>query len=127
MADAEREFDEADLGALIDKEIRTSLNWSETELAGKRQRALEYLRGEMNDTQARPNGSSVTSRDLADTVSWMLPGIMRVFMSSDNMAEYEPVIPEGAGMEAAQQAEEHAQQASDYVSYCFMKDKPGYR
>jgi len=124
---AEREFDEDSLGALISNEIRTALNWSETELSGARQRNLEYLRGEMTDTPPRPNGSSVTSRDLADTISWMLPGIMRVFMASDNMAEYEPTITEGADMPAAEKAEENARQASDYIQYVFMKDNPGYR
>lgn len=128
MADAvDREFDEEGLGDLIANEIRTALNWSETELSGKRQAALEYLRGEMNDTPAPPNRSSVTSRDLADTISWMLPGIMRVFMASDNMAEYDPVITEGTALSSAEQAEEQARQASDYVQYVFMKDNPGYR
>lgn len=127
MASFEREFDETDLAALINHEIRTALTYDESEIAGKRTRALEYLRGEMVDTPSRPNGSTVTSRDLADTISWMLPGIMRVFMSSDRMAEYEPVIPDGSDQRIAAQAEEHANQASDYVSYVFFKDNPGYR
>lgn len=127
MAAFEREFDETDLAALINHEIRTALTYDESEIAGKRSRSLEYLRGEMVDTPSRPNGSTVTSRDLADTISWMLPGIMRVFMSSDRMAEYEPVIRDGGDQRAAQVAEEHANQASDYVSYVFFKDNPGYR
>jgi hypothetical protein len=127
MASFEREFDETDLGALIAHEISQALDFDQSEISARRVRALEYLRGEMNDTPNRPHGSSVTSRDLADTVSWMLPGIMRVFMASDRMAEYEPVIHESADPNAAKQAEEHAEQASDYVSYVFFKDNPGYR
>jgi len=128
MATYEQEFNETDLAGLISHEIRQSLDYDQSEISEKRSRALEYLRGEMNDTEPRTNGSKVTSRDLADTMSWMLPGIMRVFMSSDRMAEYEPVL-EGDTRDAVavKQAEDSAEQASDYIAHAFFKDNDGYR
>lgn len=122
------EFKETDLAALLAHEIRQARDWDQSEISDKRSRALEYLRGEMNDVPVRPNGSSVTSRDLADTMSWMLPGIMRVFMASDRMAEFEPTL-EGNSQDPREiaRAEESAEQASDYIAHVFFKDNDGYR
>jgi len=128
MADARdpdnAQVEDHDLTALVSHEISGAMTYDQSELSEKRARALEYLRGEMNDVEPRPNGSKVTSRDVADTISWMLPGIMRVFMGSDRMAEYEPVLRDGVPPEVA---EDHADQASDYANYVFFKDNDGYR
>jgi len=72
----------------------------------------------MNDTPAAPGRSSAVSRDVADTIGWMLPGIIRVFTASDSMAIYEPERPGD---------EEFAKQATDYANFVFLKDNPGYR
>lgn len=124
MQDDTPQFEERDLAAIVRHEISGAMDYDQSELSTKRSRALEYHRGEMTDTPAREHGSRVTSRDVADTVSWMLPGIMRVFMASDRMAEYEPTIREGV---PPQMAEDHADQASDYAGYVFFKENAGYR
>lgn len=111
-------LDEADLKALIAEEIRAANNFSDSELVSKRVTALEYHRGEMNDTPSLPGRSKVVSRDVADTISWIVPGIIRVFDASDRMAQYEP---------ENQNDEEGAKQATDYINYVFKKDNPGYR
>lgn len=127
-AEPKGELSEEDLSGLVAEEIRAAVLFDASDLADRRKRSLEYLRGEMSDTPSRPNGSTVTSRDLADTVSWMLPGIMRVFMSSDRMFEYEATAPKGSSDPASlKRAEDFADQASDYISYVFMKDNDGYR
>ena len=117
MSDLEK-LDDDRLKALLSQEISSSLTHDKTELAQKRARNLEYLRGEMNDTPAMTGRSSVVSMDVADTIGWMLPGIIRVFTASDRMAIYEPEKPGD---------EEFAKQATDYANYVFMKDNPGYR
>ncbi|TGR82799.1 hypothetical protein EN866_34575 [Mesorhizobium sp. M2D.F.Ca.ET.223.01.1.1] len=117
MAKGER-MDEEDIKALLAQEIQNSVAFTETELSGTRARALEYYRGVMTDTPAANNRSSVVSRDVADTIGWMLPGIIRVFSASDHMAEYEPYGPND---------EEFAKQATDYCNYVFWKDNNGYR
>lgn len=115
MAD---KLEEMDLKALLSEEIQSAIAYDDTELSRKRAQAMEYYRGEMSDTPAMPGRSSVVSRDVADTIGWMLPGIIRVFTASDQMALCEPVRPGD---------EEFADQATDYVNYIFMKDNPGYR
>lgn len=106
------------LKALLSQEISSALTYDQTELSQKRATAMEYYRGEMPDTPAMVGRSSVVSKDVADTIGWMLPGIIRVFTASDRMAIYEPEKPTD---------EEFAKQATDYINYVFMKDNPGYR
>jgi hypothetical protein len=108
---------EEELKGLLAVEIRSAETDSD-DLHEKRTKAEEYYRGEMTDTPAMVNRSSVVSRDVADTLGWMIPGIIRVFTASDRMAEYEPVRP---GDEA------FAKQATDYINHVFWKDNPGYR
>lgn len=111
-------MDDDRLKALLSQEITSALTYDDTELSQKRGKALEYYRGEMTDTPSMAGRSSVVSMDVADTIGWMLPGIIRVFMASDRMAIYEPERPND---------EEAAKQATDYVNYVFTKDNPGYR
>lgn len=117
MSDSEK-LDDDRLKALLSQEISSSLTHDKTELAARRARNLEYLRGEMTDTPAMAGRSSVVSMDIADTIGWMLPGIIRVFTASDVMVAYEPEKP---GDEA------FAKQASEYANFVFMRDNPGYR
>lgn len=111
-------MDDDSLKALLSQEISSALTYDDTELSQKRSKALEYYRGEMTDTPAMTGRSSVVSKDVADTIGWMLPGIIRVFTASDRMAIYEPERPGD---------EEFAEQATDYANFVFMKDNPGYR
>jgi hypothetical protein len=111
-------MDDERLKSLLSQEIHSALTYDDTELSQKRAKALEYYRGTMSDTPAMTGRSSVVSMDVADTIGWMLPGIIRVFTASDRMAIYEPEKP---------QDEEFSKQATDYVNYVFMKDNPGYR
>ena len=76
-------MDDDSLKALLSQEISSALTYEDTELSQKRTKALEYYRGEMRDTPAMEGRSSVVSMDVADTIGWMLPGIIRVFMASD--------------------------------------------
>ena len=112
------EFDEEELKALLSSEITSAVSYDSSELSEKKSRALEYYRGVMADTPAMEGRSQIVSRDVADTIGWMLPGIIRVFTASDRMAVYEAEKP---GDEA------FAQQATDYVNFVFMRDNQGYR
>lgn len=115
---ADEKLDDDRLKALLSQEISSALTYDNTELSQKRAKALEYYRGEMTDTPAMVGRSSVVSKDVADTIGWMLPGIIRVFTASDRMAIYEPEKPGD---------EEFAKQATDYANFVFLKDNPGYR
>lgn len=117
MVDRPERKDEIDLKGIIAREI-ASAETDNSERAKRQADALRYYQGEMPDVPAEAGRSSVVSRDLADTMGWMLPGIIRVFTASDHMAVAEPVGPEDG---------EHAKQATDGINYVFWKDNPGYK
>lgn len=106
------------LKALVADEIRQSRAHDDAELRGKRTTALDYYLGNMSDIQAEVGRSSAVSRDVADTVGWMLPGIIRVFTASDRMAVAEPVGPED---------EKWAEQVTEGVNHVFWKENEGYK
>ncbi|MBS3650015.1 hypothetical protein KEU06_15485 [Pseudaminobacter sp. 19-2017] len=99
---------ESEIGALCQAEIARSIDYDRSEFRKDRVRAIEYMRGEVRDLPAEEGRSSVTSRDVSDTISFMMPGLMRVFFSGDNIVCYEPVGPED---------EQTAEQATDYINF----------
>ena len=58
-------------------------------LAEQRKEAMEYYLGEPfgNEQEGR---SSVVSRDVADTVEWIMPSLMRIFTGGDKVVEFQP-------------------------------------
>jgi len=112
------EIEGSDLGAIVADEIRSAKGYDSTELSDKRTRAIEYMRGEMNDTPARPNGSTQTDRTFADTISWIKPGVVRTFTASDQMVQYDKVREEN---------DDWARDASEYTNWSFFRENDGYR
>jgi hypothetical protein len=109
---------EAELKALVSREISLAVTDGQ-ELAKRRTKALKYYQGDVaEDLPAETGRSRVVSRDTADVIGWMLPGIMRVFTASDRMALCEPVGEEDV---------EFARQATDGINYVFWKENDGYR
>ena len=115
---ADREIEGSELSALIGRELSSAKQYDATELSDRRTLAVEYMRGEMRDTPPRPNGSQQTSRDFADTVAWMLPGIVRVFTGSDQMVQYKKVREEN---------DDWSRDASEYTNHTFFRESSGYK
>ncbi len=112
-----KKIGEVELKALVAREISLAKS-DRAELSKKQTKALEYYQGEMKDVPAETGRSSAVSRDLADVMGWVLPGIMRVYTASEHMAVAEPVGAEDM---------EGAKQATDGLNYVFWKDNDGYR
>jgi len=108
------QMSEDELKAIIEHEIDHAID---SELDTNCDKALDYYLGEEPKGNGIENRSQVVSRDLADTVEWLLPDIIRTFMSSDDFVRFEP-----EGQEDVEQAE----QESDYCNYVFDKDNNGY-
>ncbi|PWL17403.1 phage portal protein [Falsochrobactrum shanghaiense] len=118
MAKSNQSMDDVDLASLVRAGISSAISYDDTELSGRRARAIEYYRGQMSDVPAMEGRSSVTSHDLSDNIGWILPGLMRVFTASETIAVYEPQNP---------QDDAFAKQATDYINYVFMRECDGYR
>lgn len=118
MAARAKKIDEGELKALISSEISDAEVFVSTEVVDERVRAINYYNGQMPDTPHQEGWSEFKSRDVADVIGWVLPGIIRVFTASDRIVDYEPTKPGD---------EEFTDQASDYANYVFWKDNNGYR
>lgn len=99
---------ETEIGTLVQAEIARSIDYDRSEFKKDRVRAIEYDRGEVRDLPVEEGRSSATSRDVSDTIGFMMPGLMRVFFSGDEIVVFEPQGPED---------EATAQQASDYINF----------
>ena len=108
---------EAQLSAIIAQQIELAKSHDRAERSNAREKAIDYYLGNM-DSYVPPevNRSRVVSRDVADTIGWTLPQIMRVFLASDTMAIADPVDQDDVLF---------ADQATVGLNYVFFKDNDG--
>ena len=106
---------EDELLGILDAEVDDAVGYYDSDIAHEQEEALKYYFG-------RPFGdevdgrSAVVSRDVAETVDWLMPDLMRIFIQGDDAVEYEPETPED---------EIYAKQATLYANYVFYSDNPG--
>ena len=108
---------EEELVAHLNNEIEASTGNFNTELSAQREENMEYYLGEKfgNEIDGR---SEIVTTDVRDTVEYIMPSLMRIFTTHNNIAEFEPQGPEDMEM---------AQQATDYVNYVFNKQNNGFK
>lgn len=111
-------MNDEELKSLLSEQISAADLYDQNELAETRIRAMEYYRGVMADTPAQVNRSKTMSHDVADTVNWILPGLMRVFAGSEHLGLYQPLQSND---------EAFAEQATQYINHKFWKEWGGYR
>jgi hypothetical protein len=116
MSKSTRKYSEDDLVALIKKKREASGASNESALSSRRQDALDRYLGKPYGDEKRGQ-SSVVTRECMEAVEWTLPSLMRVFASSDKIAEFIPVGPED---------EEGAKQESEYVNRVFTQENNGF-
>ncbi len=113
-----KKVESTDLAVLVAGEIASALTYKESELDPSREQALNYSRGHMPDLITLPNRSRLTSRDVADVISWMLPGVTRTLVGGSKVVEYEP---------ATMGSEQFAKDATEFMNYDFMVKNHGYK
>lgn len=101
---------------IIAQEIDNAVDFIESDIAPDRIKATQYMRGEPFGDEEEGR-SQFISRDVADTINSIVPGLMRMFFGPEHVVEYVPTGPEDVEM---------AEQATDYVSHIFTKDNPGF-
>ena len=106
-----------ELVAHLTNEIESSTGNFNTELSAQREENMEYYLGEKfgNEIDGR---SEIVTTDVRDTIEYIMPSLMRIFTTHNNIAEFEPQGPEDVEM---------AQQATDYVNYVFNKQNNGFK
>ena len=108
-------MDEAALLNLISEEEERSMSYFGGSLSAEREKALEFYYGNL-DIQAAEGRSAVVSTDVRDAIDGMLPDLLDVFLSSNEVVKFEPSGPED---------EKAAKQASEYANYVFYRQNNG--
>src|SRR4051812_8636152 len=99
-------MDDDTLQSLVAQEIRTSYGYLGGRLSNERQLALQYYLGFPYGDE-EDDRSQVITREVMETVEAALPLLMKAFVSTDKMFEFEPSGPGD---------EDGAKQASDYIN-----------
>ena len=109
-------MDDAELQGIITQDLTDAVSYVDSDLSPTRAKGTEYYRGDLFGNEVEGN-SKVVAMEVRDTVNAMLPSLMRVFFSSENVVEFVPRGPEDV---------QTAQQATDYVNYIFQHDNAGF-
>ena len=106
-----------ELASQLSGEIESASGNFNTELSAQREQAMKYYLGEPfgNEIEGR---SEIVTTDVRDTIEYIMPSLMRIFTTHNNVAEFEPQGPEDIEM---------AKQATDYVNYVFNKQNNGFK
>lgn len=105
------------LESIVAGELQDAVRYIDLEIGGARALATSYYRGDpLGDEEE--GRSRVISMDVRDTVISLMPQLMRIFFSSENVVEFAPENPEEVAM---------AEQATDYVNYIMQRDNEGFK
>ena len=109
-------MDDTELQGIVAGELEDAVSYIDADVSPIRAKGTEYYRGDPfgNEEDGR---SQVVAMEVRDTVSAMLPSLMRVFFSTENVVEFVPRGPEDVT---------GAQQATDYANYVFTNDNNGF-
>lgn len=113
-------YSKPELAAILEKELRQALGAPGTEISQIRLRNLQYFKAEATGELAAPDipdRSSIVATDVADTVNWMLPSLLRPFATSQDSMECEASSPQYAPQ---------TKLASEYLRHLFWKRNRGF-
>lgn len=100
---------------ILDSQINEAAQWQEEQFRDERARNYRYYLGEA--TPGPAGRSQSVSWDVYETIESALPDLIEIFLSGENVGEFEPV-----GVED----EAFAEQATDYINYILLKQNPGF-
>ena len=109
-------MDELEFISILQSEEEGAVGFYNSEVAADQEKALRYYHGEPFGNEEEGH-STVISRDVASTIDGVMPDLIRVFVSGDNVVEFAPT-KEGD--------EAFAEQATDYINHIFFKDNDGF-
>jgi len=105
-----------ELQGIISMELTDAVSYIDTDLSPIRAKGTEYYRGDLFGSEEEGR-SQVVAMEVRDTVSAMMPSLMRIFFSTENTVEFVPTGPEDVA---------NAQQATDYCNFIFNSDNNGF-
>jgi hypothetical protein len=117
IKEAKRAMSEDELKQLVMHQANDAIDYATSELSWNRGEAQKYYFGKAlgNEEEGK---SKVVSKDVSDSIDWMLPGLMKIFAGNTERAVmFEPRTEEDV---------EQAEQETDWVNYVMMRKNNGF-
>ena len=109
---------EVELLSALKAERLNSIGFEDNgDIEEQREKALEYIKGEMTDVPSRKNRSSVVASDVADAIETAMPDLMEIFTGGEDVGTFKPQGPED---------EEQSKLETDYVNEVIFDQNPGF-
>jgi len=109
-----------ELSAMMERELSLAIGAPDSTIAQERQRNLQFYNAEPVGELAPPedpDSSRIVATDVADTVEWMLPSLVRIFSTSKDSMACRPKRPKYAPQ---------AKLAEEYLRHKFWKQNKGF-
>ncbi len=92
---------DSELIAAIESEEAISLGEKSSELQKERATALDRYRGAPlgNEVEGR---SQVVDKSVLDTIEWIMPSLIRIYLGGDDIGKFEPRGPQDEAAAAAE-------------------------
>ena len=109
-------MDKLEFQALVRNEIENALGYHDSEYGADRIQAMDYYMGEKfgNEQEGR---SQVTTTEVADTIEFVMPSLMRTFTQTDDFVKFMPRNEEDVA---------GAEQATSYANYVINCQNNGF-
>jgi len=109
-------MDDLEFNALLRNEIENALGYYDSEYSTDRETLMDYYMGEEygNEQEGR---SQVVTTEVADTIEFIMPSLMRMFTQTDEFVKFMPRQPEDV---------EGAKQATSYANYVLNCQNNGF-
>lgn len=116
MADI-KPMDDDEVLSYVEHWLNDSLDFSASELSHQRAESMRYYYGQPfgNEQEGK---SRVVTRDVQETVDWIMPSLMKVFTSGGDVVKYEPQTAEDVPQ---------AEQETEYINYLFTRRNQGFK
>lgn len=107
---------EEEVQSAVETALNDAVSFIDSEIGPQREAMTRQYNGEPYGDEEEGR-SQVVTLDIHDTVSALMPDLMRIFFGPEKVCEFTPTGPEDAPM---------AEQATDYVEHIIKKDNPGF-
>lgn len=104
-------MEDREIVALVDQEFENALGSPDGEISRERAEAWRYYNSELLGNEV-PGKSQVVTSEVSDVIDGIMPSLMKIFFSEDNLLKFEPEGPED---------ERLARQETEYTNHVFFK------
>lgn len=107
-----------EIRSILEREIQDALGHISSFIAEDRRKALSYYYGRPfgNEQEGR---SQIILTDVLDTVEWILPTLIRMFLGGDKVWRFTATRP-------GEDAQNHAAEATAFINNCFLNEMDGF-